>query len=224
MESPDDDALRASLATLIEDFQDGFFSSAHIAARKALIAVGDPAIPALMAAYPFRIDLRQTCAYVLYAIGTPQAITALVQLLDDPDVAIRTCAAGWLVYLKDPAAITAAVPVLLSHLTDDTIRHLGRARDVRAVEPLIAALEALPLNDKTYSRRMSLASALGRLGDPRAIPVLERLVQTDTVRLDAWGMDIAISVADVAQIALDRIAMITATDAEVLAWLLRQDP
>jgi hypothetical protein len=42
--------------------------------------------------------------------------------------------------------------------------------------------------------------------------------------VDAWGMDIAISVADVAQIALDRIAMATATDAEILAWLLRQDP
>jgi len=224
MESTDDGAMRTRLSALIEDFQDGFFSSAHITARDALIAVGDPAIPALMAAYPFRIDLRQTCAYVLYAIGTPLAITVLVHLLDDPDVAIRTRAAGWLVYLKDPAAIMAAVPVLVSHLTDDTIRHLGRAGDVRAVEPLIAALEPLTPSDKTYSRRMSLASALGRLGDPRAIPVLERLVQTDTVRLDAWGMDIAISVADVAQISLDRIAMATATDAEILAWLLRQDP
>lgn len=37
-------------------------------------------------------------------------------------------------------------------------------------------------------------------------------------------MDIAISVADVAQMALHRIAMATATDAEVLEWLLRQDP
>jgi HEAT repeat protein len=80
----------------------------------------------------------------------------------------------------------------------DTIRHLGRAGDVRAVEPLIAALEALPLNDFIYARRMSLASALGRLDAPRAIPVLERLVQTDTVRLDAWGMESAISVAEVA--------------------------
>jgi len=176
-----------------------------------------------MAAYPtFRLATRRASVYVLYAIGTPQAVTALVQLLDDPDPYTRASAAGWLVYLKDPAAIAAAVPVLLADLNEHTIRHLGRAGDVRAVEPLIAALESLPMNDYTYGRRMSLASALGRLGDPRAIPVLERLVQTDTVRLDAWGMDIGISVAD--QIALDRIAMTTATDAEVLAWLLRQAP
>ena len=238
MEHPDDAAIRDHLATLIAQFQAEWSSDAHIAARDALIKVGDPAITALIAAYPtFRLDTRRTSVYVLYAIGTPQAVTALVQLLNDPDTYTRTSAGGWLVYLNDPAAIDAAVPVLLADLTEDTIRHLGRAGDVRAVEPLIAALESLPLNEYSYGRRMSLASALGRLGDPRAIPVLERLVQTDTVRLDAWGMDIAISVAEVAQMALDRIAdhmaagqpaapiaMTTATDAEVLAWLLMQNP
>jgi HEAT repeat protein len=207
MEQSDDGAPRASLATLIEDFQRHWATSAHMNARDALIAVGDPAVPALMAAYPtMRPDTRRTCVYVLYAIGTPQATAALVQLLEDLDARIRVSAAGWLVYLNDPAAIDAAVPILLAQLNTDTIRHLGRAGDIRAVEPLIAALEALPLDTRTYARRMSLASALGRLGDPRAIPVLERLVQTDTVELDAWGVGIAVSVGEAAQTALHEIA------------------
>lgn len=68
-----------------------------------------------MDTYPtFRLTTRSAATYVLYASGIPQATAALVQVLANPDTDIRTSDAGWLVHRKDPAAIDAAVPVLLN--------------------------------------------------------------------------------------------------------------
>jgi HEAT repeat protein len=55
-----------------------------------------------------------------------------------------------------------------------TIKRLARRKDTRAVEPLIARLEAELLKTERWDEDLTfeLVDALGQLGDPRAIPVL----------------------------------------------------
>ncbi|MCC6616934.1 MAG: HEAT repeat domain-containing protein [Anaerolineae bacterium] len=54
---------------------------------------------------------------------------------------------------------------------------LGNLGDVRAVEPLIEALRA-----PGYQTPLFAAEALGKIGDPRAIPALQPLLQSDHER------------------------------------------
>lgn len=50
---------------------------------------------------------------------------------------------------------------------------LGKLKDIRAVDPLIRALEAPGFQTPLYA-----AEALGKIGDPRAIPSLKSLAAT----------------------------------------------
>ncbi|MCA9905002.1 MAG: HEAT repeat domain-containing protein [Anaerolineae bacterium] len=54
---------------------------------------------------------------------------------------------------------------------------LGNMRDTRAVEPLIEALAA-----PGYQTPLFAAEALGKIGDPKAIPALEILLQSEHER------------------------------------------
>jgi HEAT repeat protein len=114
--------------------------------------------------------------------------------------------AYYLVQSQNAIAIKAAIPTLLVDLNEDTIKALGEAGDKRAVEPLLLELRATKSGFPSFYRRVALARALGQLGDPRAIPMLEQLVHSDTVEYDAWGMGVGLSVAEVAQNALQHIA------------------
>jgi len=72
---------------------------------------------------------------------------------------------------------------------------LGEIKDVRAVEPLIAALR-----DPNAYVRWCAADALGKIGDARALPELERVAREDTGK--TWR---GASVADAAREAIARI-------------------
>jgi len=76
-----------------------------------------------------------------------------------------------------------AVRMLMLIVTDNTedliVRGraalmLGKMGDVRAVGPLIRALDA-----PGYQTPLYAAQSLGQLGDPRAIPPLVRMLRTD---------------------------------------------
>lgn len=60
---------------------------------------------------------------------------------------------------------------------------LGKIRDARAVEPLLAAFRDLAARDwpNGWSSRSALVDALGRIGDPRALAVLEDVAANDPV-------------------------------------------
>ena len=80
--------------------------------------------------------------------------------------------------------IEGAITLLRSD--DDQIRQfvaylLGQAGDVRAVEPLIEALD-----DKNVGVRGAAANALGQIGDSQAIPYLLPLLKDDHAQLVVW--------------------------------------
>ena len=78
---------------------------------------------------------------------------------------------------------------------------LGKLRDARAFEPLVAYLKS-----PNSHRRGIAAQALGHLGDPRAIPHLMALLEDHAL---AWKEDHGpeFNVAEVARVALRRLGV-----------------
>ncbi len=102
----------------------------------------------------------------------------------------------------------AVVPALLGILSDPAHHAGARSRaadllaDLRAtaaVGPLIETLEQAPV-----LLRWSIAIALGRLGDPSAIPALEKLVRHDDGE-ETPSRGFTIRVRDAAAEALERL-------------------
>ena len=84
-------------------------------------------------------SVRTQAVFILYRIGTPEAIAAVRKALDDAGLPVRVAAA----------------------------RSLGLARDAAAVNKLMAMVQ----RDEVAARRQA-ATALGQIGDARAVPAL----------------------------------------------------
>lgn len=81
-----------------------------------------------------------------------------------------------LLTLKDPLTVKPLIKILLhGKKSDDAAIILGEIKDVRAVEPLIQAL-----NNQKWVVRMEAARSLGKLGDSRAIEALRTVSKNDT--------------------------------------------
>ena len=72
----------------------------RLTARRSLVAIGDPAVPALLAALEHREWLvRWETAKALVAINSPQSAAALVKALEDEHFGVRWLAAEGLIRL-----------------------------------------------------------------------------------------------------------------------------
>jgi HEAT repeat protein len=119
--------------------------------------------------------VRKVAAYALGQAGGSEATPALIVGLRDKDMEVRGAAAVALSRAPDAAAIaplTAALqdksPFVRAHAAA-ALGVNGRAA-AQAVPPLIQVLTA----DEDHEARRQAASALGRIGEPSAIPALER--------------------------------------------------
>jgi HEAT repeat protein len=140
------------------------------AGASAVGRLGDAALPALrdLQASAER-DRRWWAARALAAVGTPDAVAALIAALGDPDPDVRACAVVGLAALR-PAEAVAPLVVLLSdpsayvaRLTSDALAQFGQP----ATEPLIAALR-----EGDAVARAGAARALSSIQPPEAIPAL----------------------------------------------------
>jgi twitching motility protein PilT len=101
-----------------------------------------------------------------------ELVEPIIELLSDPDVETRSAAVGIASFFDDPRVVPFAIPLLQD--SDWWIRiaaadTLGRLKDPRAVEPLIAALADPEV-------KWSAVEALGRIGDPRALNALGKML------------------------------------------------
>ncbi|MCS6799855.1 MAG: sulfatase-like hydrolase/transferase, partial [Myxococcota bacterium] len=117
-------------------------------------------------------ELRRRAAVALGRMRDVRAVEPLLEALaHEPAETEREWIVRLLGWLRDPRA----TPALLEELADPRLRHvvaiaLGDIGDVRALEPLVAALTV----ETNATSRDALARALGQLGDRRAIgPLLD---------------------------------------------------
>lgn len=132
-------------------------------AAAALVAIGQRAVPPLLAALDGSSWVaRRNAAWALGALDEPRAVAPLIRLMQDPQPAVREQAAWALGVLEDPSA----APVIVAALRDADPRVRRQAAwaagviDVRdAIDPLMAALK-----DPDAGVRRQAAWALGIIG------------------------------------------------------------
>jgi len=145
-----------------------------IAASKALIRIGPPAVEALISVITHEnTSLVEKTAAVLGEIGTRQTVEPLITLLAHPSDTVRATAATALGRVED----VRSIPVLVKALKDenpivqyDAARALYQLRPYSTV-PLIEALGSK--NDDTV---VNAVSVLGKIGGSEVINALGSLL------------------------------------------------
>jgi HEAT repeat protein len=154
----------------------------HFARRsRGPVGVGEPVaalIGRLRSPWP---EERWRGAEALAATGDRRAVAPLVAAMQDPAGTGRVCVmAKALGQLGDPRAVPPLAEAALDPTNEDlrlcAIRSLGMIGDRRAVPRLIVALES-----RTCPR--AAATALARLGDPRATVPIRRAAADPGLRL-----------------------------------------
>lgn len=131
--------------------------------------------------------LRGEAARALGTLGSPQAFEPLLKAAhEDANVEVRQAAIYALNLLGDERAVEPLIALLTDRKEDEKVRGmaaeaLAHQMDRRAISPLIDALR-----DASVEVRFWAAFALGELGDPQALPELERLAATDEAVLPGW--------------------------------------
>ncbi len=126
----------------------------------------------------------RAAATALGQLGDRRAVDVLLQALRYPGISYW--AAQALGSLHDPMAVEPLIDALRANKDPSIATLLGNWGDPRAVEPLIAELELLrqPMTTREIDRLWGgprwrgiyfyyVAHGLGKLGDPRALPILE---------------------------------------------------
>lgn len=160
------------------------------AAAIALPAQGEAGLSALgLRMQDPSAERRWWAARGLAGFTQPTAGELLSEALGDPDSSVRQCAALSLSKRPELKAMPGLVQMLQAdetleaRLAGDALVALGAV----AVEPLIAVLEAEALNAKVEAAR-----ALALIGDPRAVPALFKLLDSNSAVLEHWiseGLD-----------------------------------
>jgi HEAT repeat protein len=144
-------------------------------------------------------QVRGNVARALGRLCDKRAIKPLIALLQDPCEQVRSYALGALsrlnalAKLRDPQAMDALIAALRGSrvLRNDAVRALAEIGDPRAVGPLVEAL-TVEVRGVPRGRHWgdTIAVALGRIGEPAVLPLIDLLADDDTEirRLAAEGL------------------------------------
>jgi HEAT repeat protein len=113
----------------------------------------------------------------------------LLPLVDADDAVVCSAGLRAIGASRDPAAVEPLLARLASvEFPDarkgDLVVALGELRDARALDALIRIARG---RDEDKTRRLYAADALGKIGDPRALPVLRGLFDEDDALLRAYA-------------------------------------
>jgi HEAT repeat protein len=145
-----------------------------------------PALLGLLLDHEADPGVRGEAARSLALLRSKRSLQPLIAALGDTEVEVRTSAAYALGSLADERAFDALLKALSNREEDPQVRGmvaeaLARFQDRRAVAPLIAAL-----HDPSAEVRFWASFALAGLGDPQALPDLERLAAADEAVVPGW--------------------------------------
>ena len=155
--------------------------------------------------------VREEAAAMLGSFKDPRAVMPLTRALHDTDRAVREAAIGALSSIGEPSVPALATclgdPAL--HVQEAASAILASLADARVFAPLVAALSS-----RDWIVRMHAAKALGRIGDPEAVPVLMPLLQD---KVKAVREEVSGALAAIGGVAV--LALIQALQHE--EWLVR---
>jgi HEAT repeat protein len=192
-----DRRVRATIATLLGELRD----------RRAVLPLID-LLQTGEASDDFA-NVRARAAEALGHLGDTQAVEPLMVALADEDAETRTNAIEALGRLGDRRAVEPLIAATRATRNPRGATILGNFGDQRAVVPLLAELEPLRLEAEpghAMDRWQAIyyyyvIRALGKLGDPQAVPLLQWIRDHEREPLLKRR-----SLGDVAAIALRRIA------------------
>lgn len=175
----------SSLQNLLDDLTSGNETRAENAVP-VLIALGKEAVPALLELTRSpEADHRWWGLRVL--AQSPQAEAGwLIPFLNDPAREVRQCAALGLAIKPDEGAVQPLVRALsdedsmVSSLAVNALVKIGGA----AVPALIDAVKHAP-----QPARIQALRALAEIRDHRAIPVMMKVMEEDSVLLQHWAKE-----------------------------------
>jgi HEAT repeat protein len=150
-------------------------------------------------------EVSSHAAWALAEIGDKRAVEPIIRALNKPNcVDTQRLAIKALAKLGDNRAVEPLIDLLRRTYISHVATILGNMGDCRAVEPLIQLLSAeadgKEYGNQNLSFRYYSVRALGKLGDLRALPLLEKIVEQETQPLLKRK-----SVSDMAKIAISRI-------------------
>ncbi|MFZ5808169.1 MAG: HEAT repeat domain-containing protein [Chloroflexota bacterium] len=131
-------------------------------------------------------DRRWWALRALADIPSLSSKTALIQGLNDPDPAVRQCAALGLRVQPTFDAVPELIPLLsnadslLARLAGDALAAVG----AQAVPDLL-----LVMKNGAQSARLEAVRALALIGDPRAIPALFTALGEDSTLMEYWATE-----------------------------------
>lgn len=112
--------------------------------------------------------------------GSPKAVPFIKPLLQHPDQKVRMEALAALLRFKDPGA----VPLLRERLhspdpdiASQAVLFAGQYRVAALTEDVLSLIKKVILFETDYAANEELIRALGEIGDPRAVPDLEKLAR-----------------------------------------------
>lgn len=147
----------------------------------AMVALGEASVSHLTQVIDEPDDERAILAIRLAAeLQHPGLVRAIATALEGDRPTLRRDAARSLAYLGGDDAIHALVNALSSERDElpETAAHwLGALRDMRALQPLLAALERATRSADGGARAREMIRALGALGSERAVPRLVALLE-----------------------------------------------
>ncbi len=112
--------------------------------------------------------------------GSASSIPVVKPLLQHQDQVVRTEALNTLLKLKDPGAVEVLRDTIRSKDPDlafQAIALAGQYRTTEVVDDILAKIKRIVLFEADYNDNEEAIKALAEIGDPRAIPDLERLAR-----------------------------------------------
>jgi len=110
---------------------------------------------------------------ILGEAGTESAVHRLAPSLAHPDARVRRATVMALAKLGGPEAGSEVLPVLNDHIAEvreAAAMGVGHLQVAKAVRPLLAMLES----DRSDDFQMVILRSLGQIGDPGAVPAIEK--------------------------------------------------
>jgi HEAT repeat protein len=177
-----------SLQDLLGDLTSGNETRAEKAVA-GLVELGEEAIPALQElTHSPEADHRWWALRILAQSPGARA-EWLVPFLSDPAREVRQCAALGLAIKPEDSAVPSLVGALsdedsmVSSLAVNALVKIGGA----AVPPLIEVVK--PAQSASQSARIHALRALAEIRDHRAIPVMMKVMEEDSVLLQHWAKE-----------------------------------